>query len=136
MRGNNSGFKVRRILVANDLQGFKRLAGILKGEDVRFAQTLSEANELLANVRFDLVIAGVHFDDSRAVELLQSVRTNKRSEDTPFVFLRTRHSSLAAEIEKTINALQKAYSHSGLVETDSLGEDDARIRQALFVDLE
>lgn len=124
--------KVRRILVANDLQGFKRLAGILKGEDVRFAQTLTEARQLLNSVRFDLVIAGVHFDDSRAVELLQIVRTNKKTETSPFVFIRTRHSSMALEIEKTINTLQKALDHSGLIETEMLSEDDELIRQEIF----
>ena len=123
---------MHRILVANDLQGFKRLAGILKGEEVRFVQTLSEAKQLLNSVRFDLVIAGVHFDDSRAVELLQIVRTNKKTEKTPFVFIRTRHSSMALEIEKTINTLQKALDHSGLIETDVLSEDDALIRKELF----
>jgi PleD family two-component response regulator len=123
---------VRRILVANDLQGFKRLAGILKGEDVRFAQTLTEARQLLNSVRFDLVIAGVHFDDSRAVELLQIVRTNKKTETSPFVFIRTRHSSMALEIEKTINTLQKALDHSGLIETEMLSEDDELIRQEIF----
>lgn len=127
-----SGCKVRRILVANDLQGFKRLAGILKGEDVRFAQTLTEARQLLNSVRFDLVIAGVHFDDSRAVELLQIVRTNKKTETSPFVFIRTRHSSMALEIEKTINTLQKALDHSGLIETEMLSEDDELIRQEIF----
>lgn len=123
---------MRRILVANDLQGFKRLAGILKGEDVRFAQTLTEARQLLNSVRFDLVIAGVHFDDSRAVELLQIVRTNKKTETSPFVFIRTRHSSMALEIEKTINTLQKALDHSGLIETEMLSEDDELIRQEIF----
>jgi len=123
---------VRRILVANDLQGFKRLAGILKGEDVRFAQTLTEARQLLNSVRFDLVIAGVHFDDSRAVELLQIVRTNKKTETSPFVFIRTRHSSMALEIEKTINTLQKALDHSGLIETEMLSEDDELIHQEIF----
>ncbi|MCC6978777.1 MAG: hypothetical protein IT343_10690 [Candidatus Melainabacteria bacterium] len=123
---------MRRILVANDLQGFKRLAGILKGEDVRFAQTLTEARQLLNSVRFDLVIAGVHFDDSRAVELLQIVRTNKKTETSPFVFIRTRHSSMALEIEKTINTLQKALDHSGLIETEMLSEDDELIHQEIF----
>lgn len=123
---------MRRILVANDLQGFKRLAEILKGEDVRFVQTLSEARQIISTVRFDLVIAGVHFDDSRAVELLQIVRTNKKTEKTPFVFIRTRHSSMALEIEKTINTLQKALAHSGLIETEMLAEDDELIRKELF----
>ncbi len=95
-------------------------------------QTLSEARQIINTVRFDLVIAGVHFDDSRAVELLQIVRTNKKTEKTPFVFIRTRHSSMALEIEKTINTLQKALAHSGLIETDVLAEDDELIRKELF----
>lgn len=99
-------------------------------------QTLSEARQLLNSVRFDVILAGVHFDDSRAVELLQIVRANTKTQNTPFVFIRTRHSSMALEIEKTIITLQKALDHSGLIETDMLAEDDDLIRKELFRRLE
>ncbi|MBS1957733.1 MAG: hypothetical protein JST89_26345 [Cyanobacteria bacterium SZAS-4] len=121
-----------RILVANDLQGFKRLTNALRGQDIRFVQTLSEAKQVLETVKFDLIIAGVHFDDSRAVELLQEVRTSRKVCDTPLVFVRTRSSSLANEIKRTLANLQKVYHHNGLVETDAYQEDDLRIRAALL----
>lgn len=121
-----------RILLANDSAGANRLFPLLEGHHVIAAETLQEAQTALSRQRFDLVIAGVHFDDSRAIELLKYLREESNQKDTSFVFVRTRSSAFAESLKLTMKSLQKCYEFDGYVETDKLNEDDKRIRKALF----
>ena len=64
----------KRILVADTSDSDRRLSAILAGQDVIFARTIGEAQRLLAQQQFDLVMIGVHFDDSRMFDLVRHVR--------------------------------------------------------------
>jgi hypothetical protein len=62
-----------RILVAGVPETFGRLSVILKGHELVFVATLDDARTALAARRFDLVAVGVHFDESRMLDLLRLV---------------------------------------------------------------
>ena len=64
----------KSILVADTPDSDRRLSAILAGHDVVFARTLGEAQRTLAQQQFDLVLIGVHFDDSRMFDLLRYLR--------------------------------------------------------------
>jgi CheY-like chemotaxis protein len=121
-----------RILLANDSAGSNRLFPLLEGHQVIAAENLSEAKNALSRQTFDLIIAGVHFDDSRAIELLKYLREESNQKDAPFIFVRTRTSAFAQSLRVTMKSLEKCYEFAGYVETDKLGEDDKRIRKAIF----
>lgn len=120
-----------KILHANDDHGSERFASIFADCEITVASTLKAAIDQLDRP-FDLIIVGVHFDDSRAVEMLQQVRKSKLHKHTPFFFVRTRDSSLATLIHKSIKALGKAYKYNGYIETELFGDDDERIRAAIL----
>ena len=96
----------RRILVADTPEGDRRLSEILAGHEVVFARTMGEAQRLLEQQDFDLVIVGVHFDDSRMFDLVRHVRSRGRHADWPVACVRSHRFVSAAAI--SIEGLQIA----------------------------
>lgn len=129
-------YLMKTILLANDAYGLQRLLPLLQGFDVSCAGTLMEAEKLLTKGAFDLIVVGVHFDDSRAVEFLTIVRDDEQHKFTPFVFVKTRPSTISEQLKKPILMLKKFSQVSAYVETDQLKEDDKRIRAAIVSCLE
>lgn len=123
---------VINILLAEDLDGLRRLSPLLAGIKVSFVQTMTYAKSKLDEGSYDLIVTGVHFDDSSAVDFLKAVRDHERHKETPFVFIRTRSSSVAKMIQDNIAILHKVYEFHDLIETENLGEDDSLIRDAII----
>ena len=63
----------KRILVADRPESDRRLATILAGHELVFVRTLAEALRALRKQRFELVLVGVHFDESRMFDLMREV---------------------------------------------------------------
>lgn len=78
----------KRILVADTPDSDRRLHEILAGHEVIVARTLSEAQRLLSQQPFDLILTGVHFDDSRMFDLVRHVRAGGQTEP-PVVCVRS-----------------------------------------------
>jgi CheY-like chemotaxis protein len=70
----------KRILVADIPESDRRLIEVLNGHELVFARTLAEAQRVLAHTRFDLILVGVHFDDSRMFDLVRHVRGGAQNE--------------------------------------------------------
>ena len=91
----------KRILVADTPDSDHRLSEILAGHELVFARTLGSAQGLLAQQEFDLVMTGVHFDDSRMFDLVRHVRFGGGPAELPVVCVRSHRflSSAAISIE-------------------------------------
>lgn len=87
-----------RILVADTSDSDRRLSAILAGHEVVFARTIGEAQRLLAQQPFDLVMIGVHFDDSRMFDLMRHVRAGGGHADKPVACVRSHRFLSAAAI--------------------------------------
>ena len=59
-----------KVLVADGA----RTAALLAGHDVTTARTIAEVRAALGAARYDLLIIGARFDDSRMFDLLHEVR--------------------------------------------------------------
>ena len=88
----------KRILVADTSDSDRRLSAILAGQDVMFARTIGEAQRLLAQQQFDLVMIGVHFDDSRMFDLVRHVRAGGHHAGKPVACVRSHRFISAAAI--------------------------------------
>lgn len=88
----------KRILVADTSDSDRRLSAILAGQDVVFARTIGEAQRLLAQQQFDLVMIGVHFDDSRMFDLVRHVRAGGHHAGKPVACVRSHRFISAAAI--------------------------------------
>jgi hypothetical protein len=90
----------KRILIAAGPEGEQLARKALNGHDLHFASSLSHAKELLRDSEvdslslFDLIVAGVYFDDSRMFELLQYVRSVDHFDKLPFLVIKPRESEL------------------------------------------
>lgn len=96
----------RRILVADTPDGDRRLSEILAGHEVVFTRTMGDAQRRLGQQDFDLIMVGVHFDDSRMFDLVRHVRSPGRHADRPVVCVRSHRFVSAAAI--SIEGLQIA----------------------------
>ncbi|PZM77143.1 MAG: hypothetical protein DKT66_28300 [Candidatus Melainabacteria bacterium] len=122
-----------KLFLASDVEGLRRLYAVLADFDFRSSSTLDDALRLLDSpMSFDLIIIGVHFDDSRAVDLLREIRSRSRYELIPVLFIRTQPSSISQILEQSILSLKEAYRVNGFIETDLLDEDDCRIREEII----
>lgn len=89
----------KRILVADTPDSDRRLSAILAGHEVIFARTLGEAQRLLEEREFDLVMVGVHFDDSRMFDLVRHVRAGGSHAERPVVCVRSHRLAAAISLE-------------------------------------
>jgi hypothetical protein len=59
----------KRIVVASAHAAYKRLFAILPGYDLRFVETLAEAQSALKADDFSLIMIGIYFEQSKMFEL-------------------------------------------------------------------
>jgi len=76
----------KRILVADRPETEHRLAAILAGYELVLVRTLVEARRALRSGHFDLLLVGVHFDESRMFDLIREMTAG-----TQVVCVRSQH---------------------------------------------
>lgn len=74
-----------RILIADTADGAVCLSRILKGHKCVVVTTMKRATEELDGQSFDLIVAGLHFDDSQMFELIRTVRRMSPNEVKPII---------------------------------------------------
>ena len=79
-----------RILVAASPEPRPVVERILAGHELAFAGTIEEAERLLHERAFDLIICTVAFDESRIFDLLRLAKSTSEWRQTPFVGARVR----------------------------------------------
>ena len=80
----------KKILIA-DAADQRRLGAILAGHDLRMVHTMAEAQRAIERERFDLIVASVHFDESRMFDLLRYLQASGGHAGRPVVCLRGQH---------------------------------------------
>ncbi|MBI4522428.1 MAG: hypothetical protein HY695_01305 [Deltaproteobacteria bacterium] len=82
------GTKKPRILLACAPEPYTRLFAILSGRELTFVSTLTDAHAALKADHFDMIMIGVHFDESRMFDLLRYVRADAKYDRVPVVCFR------------------------------------------------
>jgi CheY-like chemotaxis protein len=99
----------KKVLVADVPEVRARVAAVLAHERLTFVHTLAAALKALAGDDFDLVLIGMHFDDSRMFDLLREARAGSRNRGVRIVCYRLRpfaFMTLSTQaIEVTVKAL-------------------------------
>ena len=128
--------KKARILVASLPRAYLRLFAILPGHELSFVRTLSEAQVALERDHFNMVMIGVHFDESRMFELLRYVRADKRYASVPVVCFRggasedAKSMDVEAKCEAACKAMDTAYFDLTSFADDSQG--NAAVRKLVY----
>lgn len=91
----------QKLLVASTPDGqYIAQHALSENYDLQFASTLREAEQLLSAYKkqeISMILAGVHFDESRMIELLQYVRTQDHLDNLPFLAFQAVPSAISME---------------------------------------
>jgi response regulator RpfG family c-di-GMP phosphodiesterase len=97
-----------RILIADTPQSSISLKAILDGYDLIVASTMVDALANLKEEKFDLVVVGIHFDDSQMFELIRYVQSSANNAERPVISYCARDTAMARVIHESIEMASKA----------------------------
>jgi hypothetical protein len=121
-----------RILIACMPQAYTRLFAILAGHELSFATTLGDAQIALNGDRFDMIMVGVHFDESKMFDLLQVVKADGRQGQARLVCFRgieaesDKSRILEANCQAACEAMDAAFFDLAAFADDTHGNDAVR----------
>lgn len=118
--------KTARILIAHEPQGMDLITTSLQGYDLVPVTTIEDARYHINQGGIDLFLIGIHFDDSRAVEMITGLHQNPKYQTTPVVVVRLLSSQLVDFLRSTTGALIKLGTISQYLEIE--GDPDASIK--------
>ena len=97
-----------RILIADLPEGAVTLERILKGHECVVVTQMADAEIKLKAETFDLIIAGLHFDDSQMFELIREVKKSERNADKPIICFCSRDTKMSRLIHESLEHSTKA----------------------------
>lgn len=115
---------VNKVLAADKPEGIQTLRNILSGHaDILSASTLSDAAAMLNGQSVDLILCGIHFDDSRMFDLLGLARQSARTKDIPFLVFRDMANQLDQTFSKSIEIAAMLLGAIGFIDLFSLKQN-------------
>jgi CheY-like chemotaxis protein len=123
----------KKVLVADVPAVQARVAAVLAHERAVFVHTLAAALRVLAAEDFDLVLVGMHFDDSRMFDLLREVRAGSRNRAVPIVCYRLRPLAFMALSTQVIDVTVKALGAQSFVDLAGAPEEEGNDALARLV---
>jgi CheY-like chemotaxis protein len=109
---------VARILVAATERVLPQVSAALVGHEVLETTTLQQAQRLILEDGIELCIIGIHFDDSRAVELVKFIRLDPSHRNTPIIITRLTPSDMSNFIRQTMDGMKKLLTISDYLELE------------------
>jgi CheY-like chemotaxis protein len=125
-----------RILLAataDDVSAIERIFGD-RHELVILTSTIFDALATLKEHAFDLIILGVHFDESRMFELLRNINAARQDGDTPVICFCSRDTPLTRTMHESIDVASKAlgaWMYLDLHEFNVSKDPDAEMRNII-----
>jgi DNA-binding response OmpR family regulator len=105
-----------RILIAVSKLALPEGSAALAAHELLEITTLRQSETLIAQDVIDMFVIGVHFDDSRSVELVKLIRQSSKYKTTPILMLRVTPSEMAHFIKQTMDAMKHLWSITDYVE--------------------
>ena len=123
--------KKGRILIAHDANHLGVVTKALEGYDLVVVSDVMGAQYQIMEDGIDLVIIGIHFDESRAIELVNIIRSDDKHKKTPIVLIRLSPTGLSESINVTTAALIKIGTVSEYLELESDPEAALKIKDVV-----
>ena len=115
--------------------GEREITNLLSGFDYRlfFAYRLADAFEILSREPIQLIVSGVHLEDSDSYEFLNRVKASPSWKQIPFVFLCLKRTQIASYVDNALALAAKALGASKYVSLDrhNRGEIQSEIASCL-----
>src|SRR5688572_11652246 len=97
-----------RVLVADVPEQDEKIRECLPEHDLTFVRTMVEAVRELRRDGYEVIVIGLHFDESRMFELLSYVRSLPKYDDTPVLCVQGLELHVSEAIRKNIDMAVKA----------------------------
>jgi DNA-binding response OmpR family regulator len=123
MDTNDQAASAYRILLAHAPEKIGFLVDALRGYEVMQAGTLKEAERLTIEDGINLFIVGIHFDDSRAMQLITTIRLDEHHKTTPIVVVRLSASEHTEMLRMTLDTLVKLNIINEFIEFEKHGKN-------------
>lgn len=105
-----------KVLVADIPEADATIRECLPGHDLHFVRTLGEAVRELRKDGYQLIVIGMHFDESRMFELLQYVRTLPRHNDVAVICVQCLEVMLPDSVLKNIEDAVRALGGTAFID--------------------
>jgi hypothetical protein len=92
-----------RILIADTDDGVANLERILAGHELIVANEMKTAMRMLTRQIYDLIIVGVHFDDSRMFELIPEINKTEKCAGKPVICFCTRDTAMTRTMHESLS---------------------------------
>jgi response regulator RpfG family c-di-GMP phosphodiesterase len=124
--------RVPRVLIADIASAVERLRKALNGDNYELIETpnCDDALAKIKNEHLDLIIVGVHFDESRMFELLGTVKMELKMLDLPFICFRHLHSRWSEATDQGIRMTAELMGACKFID-DAHNLSDEEIRHAV-----
>ncbi len=123
--------KSKTILVAEEHSAINIVSSALKEFALLEATRFEQAQRLILDAGIDLVVIGIHFDESRAVELIKCVKTSENHHSTPIIVLRLTPSELADVLRNTLSIMKSLSLVDLYLELEGMPDAAVQIRKAV-----
>jgi CheY-like chemotaxis protein len=122
----------KRVLIAESREGFRTLAGILGDEFTLVpVHTLVEGQDLVRTHAVDAIVCGQHFEGSRMLQFLETVKAQPRAADIPFICCRTTPTSLRTTALAAMREACEALGAVAYIDLPELERDAGAERAAI-----
>ena len=105
-----------KVLVADVPDADEKIRECLPGHELVFVRTLGEAIRALRANGYQLVVIGMHFDESRMFELLQYTKALPAYKDVPVICVQCLEMGLAEAVLKNMDDAVKALGGTAFVD--------------------
>jgi PleD family two-component response regulator len=105
-----------KVLVADVPEADEKIRECLPGHDLHFVRTLGAAIRELRRDGYQLIVIGMHFDDSRMFELLRYVRTLHQHKDVPVICVQCEEVMLSEAVLKNMEDAVKALGGNAFID--------------------
>jgi hypothetical protein len=92
-----------KILVAHDPSGLFTIESALHGYELVIATDFMKAELMIIEDGIDCIVIGIHFDYSRAVELVSAIHKSEKHKTTPVILVRYSPSTNEQMLRFTVN---------------------------------
>ena len=120
-----------RILLAEDANNLPTLTAALRGYELLATVTLKQAERLIIEDGINIIVVGIHFEDSRAMELIQMVRLDAKHEKTPIIVHRLNPSDHGAVLRQTLDVMKTLKVIQEYLELEGNPAAKQKIREAV-----
>lgn len=104
-----------KVLVAASGDMDDAIRDCLRGQDLAFVRTMSEAMRSLRHDGYQMIVIDLNFDESRMLELLQYVRALTHYKEVPVVCVHGDDVHLSGAVMKNIDVAVKALGGVGFL---------------------